>query len=99
LELTFIDDFANSLVPARTLAGTTGCFRLICESVKMRISYSIKQLGQITGIGRTTIYAAIRDGHLKARKIRRRTVILHSDLLAFLNALPEVAAGADEAMK
>jgi excisionase family DNA binding protein len=64
-----------------------------------QIAYSIRQLGEITGIGRTTIYAAIRDGHLKARKIRRRTVVLHDDLSVFLNSLPGVAAGTREAKK
>ncbi|WP_167558798.1 helix-turn-helix domain-containing protein [Bradyrhizobium canariense] len=37
-----------------------------------------------------TLYAAIRDGDLKARKFRRRTVILHEDLMIFLKNLPEV---------
>ena len=65
----------------------------------MQMAYSIQQLGEITGIGRTTIYAAIRDGHLKARKIRRRTVILHDDLHAFLNSLPRIAAHTDKVNK
>jgi excisionase family DNA binding protein len=58
-----------------------------------QIAYSIRQLGEITGIGRTTIYAAICEGHLKARKIRRRTVVLHDDLHVFLNSLPQIASG------
>jgi excisionase family DNA binding protein len=65
----------------------------------MQLAYSIQQLGDVTGVGRTTIYAAIRDGHLKARKIRRRTVILHDDLQAFLNSLPRVPASGEHAKK
>lgn len=41
-----------------------------------------------TGLGRTGIFAAIRDGKLIARKYRRRTLVLNEDLEAFLRALP-----------
>jgi len=43
-----------------------------------------------TGLGRTTVYAAIKSGALKARKCGRRTVILMSDLDAWLGTLPTV---------
>ncbi len=43
-----------------------------------------------TGLGRTTIFAAIRSGQLTARKVGRRTIILSSDLAGFLQALPRV---------
>jgi excisionase family DNA binding protein len=65
----------------------------------MQMAYSIQQLGEITGVGRTTIYAAIRNGHLKARKIGRRTVILHDDLHAFLKSLPQIAVHTDKVNK
>jgi excisionase family DNA binding protein len=38
--------------------------------------------------GRTTIYAAIKSGALKARKIGRRTIILDEDLRGWLASLP-----------
>jgi excisionase family DNA binding protein len=38
--------------------------------------------------GRTTIYAAIKSGALKARKIGRRTIILEEDLRGWLASLP-----------
>jgi len=38
--------------------------------------------------GRTTIYAAIKSGALKARKIGRRTIILDEDLRRWLVSLP-----------
>ena len=41
-----------------------------------------------TGLGRTTIYAAIKGGLLVARKHGRRTVVLVDDLAAFLEGLP-----------
>jgi len=53
-------------------------------------AHSIDGVSQLTGIGRTSIYSAIRSKELKARKFRRRTVILESDLRAWLQALPEV---------
>jgi excisionase family DNA binding protein len=56
------------------------------------VAHSIEGVSQLTGIGRTSIYSAIRSNELKARKFRRRTVILESDLRAWLQALPEVRA-------
>ncbi len=53
-------------------------------------AHSIEGVSQLTGLGRTSIYSAIRSKELKARKFRRRTVILESDLRAWLQALPEV---------
>jgi excisionase family DNA binding protein len=55
------------------------------------LAYTIDEVCNLSKLGRTTIYAAIRDGDLKARKFRRRTIILHEDLSRFLENLPEVA--------
>ena len=44
----------------------------------------------ISGIGRTKLYEAIAQRKLKARKWGSRTIVLRSDLLQFLAALPEV---------
>ncbi len=38
------------------------------------LAYTIDEVCSLSKFGRTTIYAAIRDGDLKARKFRRRTV-------------------------
>jgi len=40
------------------------------------------------GIGRDSIYQAIRDGRLEARKLGRRTIITYDALQAFLSGLP-----------
>jgi hypothetical protein len=56
-----------------------------------QLAYDIEQAFGLAKIGRTSLYAAIRDGQLKARKFRRRTVILHEDLNAFLKGLPELS--------
>jgi excisionase family DNA binding protein len=39
-----------------------------------QLAYGIAEVCEIAGIGRTTVYSAINDGALKARKIGRRTV-------------------------
>jgi excisionase family DNA binding protein len=39
------------------------------------------------GLGRTTVYALIRDGEIRASKIRGRTVILRAELDAYLERL------------
>jgi len=46
-----------------------------------------------TGLGRTTVYAAIKSGTLTARKCGRRTVVLAGDLEAWLATLPTVRSG------
>ena len=51
---------------------------------------SISDACEMAGVGRTTVYAAIAEGRLKARKLGRRTLILRDDLMHFLVALPEI---------
>ena len=51
---------------------------------------SISDACEMAGVGRTTVYAAIAEGRLKARKLGRRTLILRDDLTHFLVALPEI---------
>jgi excisionase family DNA binding protein len=54
------------------------------------LAYGIPQVCTLTGLGRTTIYGAIKSGHLIARRYGRRTVVLEQDLLRFLNNLPAI---------
>jgi excisionase family DNA binding protein len=56
------------------------------------LSYSIAEARSVTGLGRTTLYEAIRSGKLRARKHGRRTLILRSDLADWLATLPTVKA-------
>jgi hypothetical protein len=51
-------------------------------------AFRIAEVRARTGLGRTTIYAAIKAGDLIARKYRRTTVVLEGDLSNFLDALP-----------
>jgi hypothetical protein len=50
-------------------------------------SYAVNDLPALTGLGRTRIFQAISDGRLVARKFGRRTIVLRTDLDAFLQNL------------
>ena len=53
-------------------------------------AYRIRDVCKLTGLGRTTIYAAIKAGALIARRYGRCTVVLSEDLAAFLRSLPRM---------
>ena len=53
-------------------------------------AYTIEELLTIHAGGRTRLYDAIREGKLIARKQGRQTIILHTDYLAYLEALPKL---------
>ena len=55
---------------------------------------TIDDLVEASGLGRTSIYAQIRDGHLVAKKCGRRTIILPSDAEAWLKNLPRLGGEA-----
>jgi excisionase family DNA binding protein len=61
-------------------------------------AHSIAETCAITGLGRDTVYSAIRDGRLVARKLGRRTIITDDDLRQFLAGLPR-AGGREEATR
>jgi excisionase family DNA binding protein len=58
--------------------------------------HSVTETCALTGLGRDSIYSAIRDGHLVARKFGRRTLITDDDLRQFLAGLPR-AGGHEQA--
>jgi excisionase family DNA binding protein len=62
-----------------------------------RRAHSIAETCALTGLGRDTVYTAIRDGRLVARKLGRRTLITDDDLRQFLAGLPR--AGGRERTK
>ncbi len=61
----------------------------------MKISLSIEEVCAATGLGRTKIYEAVGAGALPAKKWGKRTLILKSDLEAFLNGLDAYSATAE----
>lgn len=59
------------------------------------LSYTVEQVCELTSVGRTTVYAAIRSGNLVARKLGRRTILLRSDVDAWLAACPRTKNDAE----
>jgi len=43
---------------------------------------------EFTGIRRTALFDAMREGRLPARKVGTRNIILYADLVDFLESLP-----------
>lgn len=60
----------------------------ILDGAPARLAYPIEQVPVVSGVRRTKIFEAIRDGHLMARKIGRSTIIEHAELVRFLASLP-----------
>lgn len=60
---------------------------ILKEKQMTNIGLSIEQVTEATGLGRTKIYALLKDGVLPAKKIGKRTLVLKSDLEAFLAGL------------
>ncbi|HWK95630.1 MAG TPA: helix-turn-helix domain-containing protein [Pseudolabrys sp.] len=56
----------------------------------MRLAYSVKDAAEVSGIGRTAIFAAIKSGQIVARKFGKRTLISAEDLKAFVESLPTI---------
>lgn len=57
-------------------------------SVAAPAAYTVEDAARVSACSRSSLFAAIRAGHLKARKNGRRTLILDSDLRAWLTKLP-----------
>lgn len=60
---------------------------------ELPITLSIADACRETGIGRTSLYAAIKTGDLRAVKFAGRTLIRAEDLKAFVDALPALNTG------
>ena len=70
------------------LAGVRNCADELDSEVRMQTtkSYSVAEVCAVTSLGRTLIFSEISDGSLKAKKVGRRTIILESDLSAWLSS-------------
>lgn len=61
---------------------------------KHKLALSIAEFAQICGVGRSTLYEAIKRGDLKVRKAGRRSLILREEGLDWLAKLPVACAKA-----
>jgi len=50
--------------------------------------YSIEQAVEASGVSRTMLYLWLQEGKLKARKSGRRTLILRTELVEYMDSLP-----------
>jgi hypothetical protein len=53
-----------------------------------KAAYSISEAVKVSGFGRSKLFQAIHNGELQARKNGKKLIILHSDLMDFLENLP-----------
>jgi excisionase family DNA binding protein len=57
------------------------------------LALSVDEAARRAGVGRGFLYQEIGKGRLRARKAGRRTLIASTDLAAWLESLPILAAG------
>jgi excisionase family DNA binding protein len=53
-----------------------------------KLAYSINEIRQLVGVGRTSIFKAIKEGKLKVAKCGSRSLVLAGDLQQWLASLP-----------
>lgn len=58
------------------------------------LAYRPRDAAAAIGVSEALLYELISEGALPARKLRGATIILRSDLVAFLEALPLTASSA-----
>ena len=55
------------------------------------IALKINEVCAASRMGRTSVYDAIKRGELRARKNGKSTLVLHVDLVEWLNRLPAIS--------
>jgi excisionase family DNA binding protein len=53
-----------------------------------QLAYRVKDAARLLGIGRSTLFELIKENRLPARKVCGATVVLRTDLIAFLERAP-----------
>lgn len=64
----------------------------LAQSQTAKVAHTIPQAVQCSGLSRSSIYDALKDGRLSARKAGRRTLIQDSELRRFIESLPVMGA-------
>jgi excisionase family DNA binding protein len=57
-----------------------------------KAAYTVSETLTVLSIGRTSLYAAVKNGDLRPAKLGKKTLFLADDLVAFLSKLRGVAA-------
>ena len=57
------------------------------RSAEHKLAYSIGDVQQLGGVGRTSVFKAIKDGQLRIAKCGSRTLILPDDLIGWIESL------------
>ena len=78
----------TAILPARKT--TTATIPLRPEGAAEKLAFTGEEAAQVSALGMTSIYKAIKDGQLKRRKLGTRSIITHADLASFLDNLPVV---------
>jgi excisionase family DNA binding protein len=60
-----------------------------------KLAYSISELSELSGVGRTFLYEQISLGRLVVTKAGRRSLILYDDAREWLASLPKLAPGGE----
>jgi hypothetical protein len=55
-----------------------------------KLAYSIAELSEMSGVGRSFLYEEVKAGHLIVTKAGRRSIVLLDDALAWLTKLPKL---------
>jgi histone H3/H4 len=59
----------------------------------MTFSLNVRQAVEASGLTRSHLYEAMKEGKLIARKAGRRTIIMAEDLRSYIQNLPTKGAG------
>jgi hypothetical protein len=84
-------NWKTDMDPIKRGMSVEGAARDACETASEPLglrAFRIPEVCQISGLGRTSVYAAIKSGDLVARKWNRCTIVLAEDLAEFLAKLP-----------
>jgi|SRR5271156_6874677 len=54
-----------------------------------KLAFTIPEAAQVSSLGQTSIYKAIREKKLRCRKYGTRSIITRTDLTSFLDGLPD----------
>jgi excisionase family DNA binding protein len=63
--------------------------------IAAQAALSLVDAAKAASCSKPAIYRAIKRGELRAKKRGRRTLVLYSDLVSWLNALPDASLKAD----